>query len=54
MSYQSDYRAALNEIEQIEVSYTGQTIDSLWYAIVSDEEKARVRNEMRSHLELDV
>lgn len=53
-SYQSDYRAALNEIEQIEISYTGQTIDSLWYAIVADEEKARVRNEMRSHLELDV
>ncbi|MFB4213515.1 LCP family protein [Shouchella sp. JSM 1781072] len=51
-SYQSDYMDALNQVEQIEVNYTGQTIDGLWYAIVSDEEKARVRDEMRSHLDI--
>ncbi|MFS0788393.1 LCP family protein [Shouchella sp. 1P09AA] len=51
-SYQSDYMDALNQVEQIEVNYTGQTIDGLWYAIVSDEEKARVRDEMRNHLDI--
>ncbi|AIC96228.1 MULTISPECIES: LCP family glycopolymer transferase [Shouchella] len=51
-SYQSDYIDALDQVEQIEVNYTGQTIDGLWYAIVSEEEKARVRDEMRSHLDL--
>ncbi|RQW18835.1 LytR family transcriptional regulator [Bacillus sp. C1-1] len=51
-SYQSDYIGALDQVEQIEVNYTGQTIDGLWYAIVSEEEKARVRDEMRSHLDL--
>lgn len=51
-SYQSDYIDALDQVDQIEVNYTGQTIDGLWYAIVNDEEKARVRDEMRSHLDL--
>ncbi len=52
-SYQSDYRSALGTVEQIEVNYTGQTINGLWYAIVSDEEKAHIRDEMRGHLELN-
>ncbi|MCR1287050.1 LCP family glycopolymer transferase [Shouchella clausii] len=51
--YQSEYRPALGSTEQIEVSYTGETIDGIWYAIVSDEEKARVRSEMLSHLGLE-
>ncbi|WZY00186.1 LCP family protein [Bacillus sp. FSL W7-1360] len=51
--YQSIYRPALGNIEESEVAYTGETIDGVWYAIVSEEEKARIRDEFRRHLELN-
>ncbi|WP_059106214.1 LCP family glycopolymer transferase [Shouchella shacheensis] len=53
--YQSDYRSAVGTTDQIEVAHDGARLDDgLWYAIVPDEEIARVRAELREHLELEV
>lgn len=49
---QKNYRDAAGNIEQISISGNGQTINKIWYLIVSSDEQQRTQNELKSHLEL--
>ncbi|MCC3648529.1 LytR family transcriptional regulator [Cytobacillus oceanisediminis] len=49
---QKNYRDAAGNIEQMTISGNGQTINNIWYLIVSSDEQQRVQNELKSHLEL--
>jgi len=35
----------------MEIAGTGETINSIWYYIVQDEEFARIKNEITEHME---
>lgn len=49
---QKNYRDAAGNIEQMTISGNGQTINNIWYLIVSSDEQQRVQNELKAHLEL--
>lgn len=49
---QKNYRDAAGNIEQMTLSGNGQTINKIWYLIVSSDEQLRVQNELKAHLEL--
>lgn len=49
---QKNYRDAAGSIEQMTISGNGQTINKIWYLIVSSDEQQRVQNELKAHLEL--
>lgn len=49
---QSNYKDARHNIEQLQLSGKGQTINKVYYQIVSDEEKQPIINELKTHLEL--
>lgn len=49
---QANYKNAAKNIEQLQMTGKGTTIDSIYYLVVSEEEKARVQNELKGHLEL--
>ncbi|HWJ80156.1 MAG TPA: LytR family transcriptional regulator [Niallia sp.] len=48
---QANYKSAANNIEQMTINGTGQTIDKVWYLIVDDTEKQKIQNELKAHLE---
>ncbi|SDO06158.1 LCP family protein [Alkalicoccus daliensis] len=48
-----NYSSARNNQETMEVTGEGATIDGIWYLLVSDEERQRISNELRTHLELE-
>ncbi|KML41331.1 LytR family transcriptional regulator [Cytobacillus firmus] len=50
---QKNYRDAAGNIEQMTLSGNGQTINKIWYLIVSSDEQLRVQNELKAHLELE-
>lgn len=50
---QANYKSAAGSIEQSTITGTGQTIDGIWYLIVDDEEKTKVQNELKEHLEVE-
>lgn len=50
---QKNYRDAGSNIEQMSLKGNGQTINSVWYLIVANEEQQRVQNELKAHLELN-
>ncbi|WP_026581953.1 polyisoprenyl-teichoic acid--peptidoglycan teichoic acid transferase TagU [Bacillus sp. J33] len=50
---QKNYRAAAKSVEQMSVKGAGTKIDKIYYLIVSNEEKQRVQNELKSHLEIN-
>jgi LCP family protein required for cell wall assembly len=50
---QSNYRGARHNVEQIEITGSGTSIDGIYYLQVPEEEVARVSTELRGHLELD-
>lgn len=52
VTIQNKYRTASNEIEQLSVTGNGTKIDSIYYLIVSEEEKSRIRNTLKQHLEI--
>lgn len=52
MDIQKNYRAAASNIEQMEISGQGQMINGIYYYIVSEAEKQRIRNELKEHLEI--
>ncbi|PLR75940.1 LytR family transcriptional regulator [Bacillus sp. V3-13] len=47
---QKHYKDAGQNIQQMTVTGTGDTIGKVWYLIVSDEEKLRLQNELKGHL----
>ncbi|WP_368297487.1 LytR family transcriptional regulator [Cytobacillus firmus] len=49
---QKNYRDAAGNIEQMTISGNGQTINKIWYLIVSNDEQQRVQNELKAHLVL--
>ncbi|MGG7619601.1 polyisoprenyl-teichoic acid--peptidoglycan teichoic acid transferase TagU [Bacillus coreaensis] len=49
---QANYKNAAKNIEQLQVTGKGTKINSIYYLVVSEEEKARVQNELKGHLEL--
>ncbi|WP_147802781.1 LCP family protein [Alkalicoccus halolimnae] len=50
---QQNYASARHEQQTLEIVGEGETIDDVWYLVVSDEERERVSQEFRSHLNLD-
>lgn len=49
---QKRYRSASKNIDQLSIEGTGKKINKIYYLIVSKEEKQRIQNELRQHLEL--
>lgn len=47
----SDYRDTRKNIETIEISGSGDTIDGIWYYIVPDEEMNRITQTIKEHME---
>ncbi|MCP1160555.1 LytR family transcriptional regulator [Bacillus infantis] len=50
---QKGYKDASKNIQQMTIEGQGQRIDSIWYLIVSDEEQARVQEELKAHLNIN-
>ncbi|MEF7562307.1 LytR family transcriptional regulator [Bacillus infantis] len=50
---QKGYKDASKNIQQMTIEGQGKKIDSIWYLIVSDEEQARVQEELRAHLNIN-
>ncbi|QED49663.1 polyisoprenyl-teichoic acid--peptidoglycan teichoic acid transferase TagU [Cytobacillus dafuensis] len=49
---QKNYRAAAKKVDQISIEGKGTKIDRIYYLIVPDEEKQRVQDELKGHLEI--
>ncbi|MED3571753.1 LytR family transcriptional regulator [Cytobacillus praedii] len=49
---QKNYRHAAKTVEQLSIDGDGKLIKDIYYFIVPDEEKQRVQDELRGHLEL--
>lgn len=49
---QRNYRAAAKQISQISIEGSDTKMNSIYYYIVSDGEKKRIQNELKSHLEI--
>lgn len=49
---QKNYKAAVNKVEQIEISGNGEMINSIYYFIVPEEEQNRIQSNLKEHLEL--
>ncbi|MBD7937198.1 MULTISPECIES: polyisoprenyl-teichoic acid--peptidoglycan teichoic acid transferase TagU [Cytobacillus] len=49
---QKNYKNAVGKIDQLTISGNGQRINDIWYLIVSNEEKSKVQNELKSHLDI--
>jgi polyisoprenyl-teichoic acid--peptidoglycan teichoic acid transferase len=50
---QQNYKQASKTIDQLSLEGSGEYIGDIWYLIVPEEEKLRVQNELKSHLELN-
>jgi LCP family protein required for cell wall assembly len=48
-----DYRNAIRQVETLEIKGRGQKINGIYYLIVSEEEKKRIRSLVKKQLELD-
>jgi len=51
-SIQKNYTDARHSIDQIQIEGSGATIDGLWYYVVPDEERVKVQDRLKEHLEL--
>lgn len=49
---QKNYKDASHSVEQLEIKGSGTKINEIYYLIVSPEEKQRVQNELKGHLEI--
>ncbi|NHM30006.1 LytR family transcriptional regulator [Neobacillus terrae] len=50
---QKNYKAAGNNMEQISMKEQGTMIDKIYYGIVSPEEKQKIQNDLKDHLEIN-
>lgn len=48
-----NYRSAADEIEQVQMSGSGQMIDGVYYEMIPDEEVARISNHLKEELEIN-
>lgn len=53
MDIQKNYREAGRDIQQMEIKETGKLINTIYYGLVSDEEKQRIQTELKKQLELE-
>jgi len=53
LSIQSKYKSATNKMEQHQIKGQGQMIDSIYYYIVPEEERQRLQQLLKGHLELN-
>jgi anionic cell wall polymer biosynthesis LytR-Cps2A-Psr (LCP) family protein len=51
-TFQSNYRDARHNVEQMQIKGNNATINGIYYLQIPDEELARVRNELQTHMEL--
>lgn len=49
---QRNYRSATKKVEQVPIDGSGTIINSIYYFVVPDQEKHRVQDEIKTHLEL--
>lgn len=49
----SDYRNAIRQVETLEIKGRGQKIDGIYYLIVSEDERNRIRSIVKKQLEQD-
>jgi polyisoprenyl-teichoic acid--peptidoglycan teichoic acid transferase len=49
---QKNYKDAAKNIEQIQLTGTGSTIDGIYYLVVPQEEKTKVQDLLKAHLEI--
>jgi polyisoprenyl-teichoic acid--peptidoglycan teichoic acid transferase len=54
VNIQKNYKQASQNIEQMEIKERGTKINGIYYGIVSDEEKQRIQNELKTQLELNL
>lgn len=50
---QSNYKEARNNSETLEIIGSGEMINNIYYYLVSDEERLRISNQLKQHLEID-
>jgi LCP family protein required for cell wall assembly len=53
MNIRAHYRNCLSHVEDYEVKGTGQTINGIYYLVVSDEERAKVTRMLKENLQID-
>jgi LCP family protein required for cell wall assembly len=49
---QKNYKSARHNISQLSIEGNGEYIGDLWYLIVSEEEKQRVQDDLKEHLDI--
>lgn len=49
---QRNYKSAVGQVEQLQISGEGKIINSIYYYIVPEEEKTRIQTELQTHLNL--
>jgi polyisoprenyl-teichoic acid--peptidoglycan teichoic acid transferase len=50
---QQHYKSAVKDVQQIQLQGSGTMINKIYYQVVSEEEKQRVQQEMKEHLNLN-
>ncbi|MED5015995.1 LCP family protein [Paenibacillus chibensis] len=50
-TFLTDYRTDLKQIDQVEISGQGERIKGIWYYQVSDQERIRIHNMIKEHLQ---
>ena len=50
---QANYKDARHDLEQHQINGTGQTINKVWYLVVPEEDRLKISNTLREHLELN-
>lgn len=52
INIQANYKEAVQNIEQIQISGYGEMINNIYYQIIPDNEKTQVQKQLKDHLEL--
>ncbi|GGD75982.1 LCP family glycopolymer transferase [Paenibacillus nasutitermitis] len=53
-TFLTDYRPHIDKIDSVEIKGKGETINGIWYYIVPSEEKNRIHEVMKAHLQENV
>ena len=52
MDIQKNYRDARHKIDQFQIEGSGAKIGGIWYYIVSEEERTKVQDRLKEHLNI--
>ncbi|MBM7567337.1 LCP family protein [Paenibacillus sacheonensis] len=50
-TFVKDYRPSIGKVDTVEIQGTGQIIDKIWYYNVSDQERLRIHDMIKDHLQ---